>query len=49
MLGDCVINSQSETKIGFFVQQREKDAECSETEKYAKIGCDIFEKVSVKN
>ena len=34
------------TKIVFF---SEKDAECSEMEKYAKIFCDILARVSVKN
>ena len=38
-------NPQSATKIVFYFK-REKDAECSEMEKYAKIFCDIFASVS---
>ena len=41
-------NPQSATKIYFFYK-REKDAECSETEKYTKIFCDICARVSVTN
>ena len=37
------------TKIGVYFWKREKDTECPEMEKYAKIFCDIFSRVSVKN
>ena len=41
------VNPLASTKI--FVKKKEKNAECSETEKYSKIFLDMFARVSVKN
>ena len=46
---DRSVNGGEGVNQNSFSLKKRKDAECSEMEKYAKMFCDIFARVSVKN